>query len=219
MRGGQQRGVGFFEAVQSLQYAAEIHQDGAAFGDQPPRFFVVFGGELQFVALFGEGGQLEVGAEIVRAELDGFGPASDAFGQGAVDILKGALGGGARFGIAGLADAIEDAAGLGLLLGFVTKKCVFQGHMEVFGVEQHGLAKLAAGGLVFADLEIGISEILAHCGTGGGGFDGLEEEGDGVVVAARAQGFIGFIERLVARVGGLGDAKAGCQACREKECS
>jgi hypothetical protein len=99
--GGQQGGIGFFGAVQSLQDAAEIHQHGAAFGDQAPGFLVMFGGEFQFVALFGEGGQLEVGAEIVGAELDGFGPAGDAFGQGAVDILKGALGGGAGFGVAG----------------------------------------------------------------------------------------------------------------------
>ena len=131
-------------------------------------------------------------AEIVRAELDGLGPARDAFGQRAVDILKGALGGGAGFGVAGFADAIENAARLGLFLGFIAQKCILQGHMEVFWIEQHGFAELVAGGHVFADLQIGISEILADSGAGGVGFDGFEEEGDGVVIAAGAQGFVGF---------------------------
>jgi hypothetical protein len=60
----------------------------------------MIGGKFQGVALFGQGGELEVRAEVVPAELERVGPAGDAFGQGAVDVLKGALGGGALFGIA-----------------------------------------------------------------------------------------------------------------------
>jgi hypothetical protein len=80
--------------------------------------------------------------------------------------------------------------------------------VEVLGIEQHGFAELVAGGRVFADFEVGVGEILAHGGAGGGGFDGFQEEGDGVVIAAGAQGFVGFVERLVGRVGGLGGARA-----------
>ena len=98
-------------------------------------------------------------------------------------------------------------------LGFVAEEGVFQGDVEVVGVEPHGFAELVAGGCVFADFEVGIGEVLADGGAGGSGVDGFQEEGDGVVVVAGAQGFVGFGEGLVGRVGRLGEG----EAARQKE--
>ncbi len=72
------------------------------------------GGKDEVVTLFGETGEFDVGAEVGGLAGEGLLPAFDACGEGAVDVLKGGLGG----GVAGLADAIEDEAGFRLLAGF-----------------------------------------------------------------------------------------------------
>src|SRR5213075_504772 len=89
---------------------AEVDEDGAAVGEEAPGLFVGGGGEVEEVALLGEGGELEVGGEVVGAEVDGG-------GEGVVDVVVGLLGGGGGGRVGGMADAVEDAAGFGLLLG------------------------------------------------------------------------------------------------------
>src|SRR5438046_2550414 len=86
------------------------HSGRAAGGQQAPCFFVVLGGEGEKVALFGEGGELEVSAEVAAARGDGLGPAFDAGGERGVDVLESLFGCGGGWA-AGLSDAVEDAAG------------------------------------------------------------------------------------------------------------
>ena len=92
--GGQQRGSGVVRAAHGQPDAAQVHQHGAAVGQQAPGAFEMRGGEREFVALLGEGGELEVPAEVVGAQRDGLLPARDAGGQGVVDVVEGLLGGG-----------------------------------------------------------------------------------------------------------------------------
>ena len=66
----------------------------------------------EVVALLGEGGQIEVGREVIGAEGDGAGPAIDAGGEGIVDVVEGTLGGNLRSAFGGMAQAIEGAAGV-----------------------------------------------------------------------------------------------------------
>jgi len=108
----------------------------------------VLGGQRQLIALLGEGGELEVCAEVIGAEGDGVLPTLDSGGERGVDVLEG-LGGS---GVAGLAEAIEDAAGLGLLLRLITKEGVLEGHLDVGGVKLHGFAELSASEVVLTDL-------------------------------------------------------------------
>ena len=111
--GGQQGGVGVLIAKLGLPDAAEVEQHGAAVGQNEPGLFVMLGGERELIALLGQGGELVVGVEGVGAQGDGLLPAVDTGGEGVVDVVEGALGGGGG-GRTGLADAVEDAARLGL---------------------------------------------------------------------------------------------------------
>ena len=56
--------------------------------------------------------------------------------------------------------------------------------------------ELLAGEVVFADLEIGVGEVLADGGALRGEVDGLEELADGGVVVAGLEGGVGLVERL-----------------------
>ena len=160
--------------------------------------------DRQIVALFGESGQLEMRAEVFSAHCDGFLPALDARGQRRVDITEGLLGG----SVACLADAVEDAPRLLLLFGFVAQKGVFHGHLGIVGVDLHGFAKLIAGQLVLADLQIGIGQVLVDGGAARGSFDSLEETRDGGVVIAPALRLIRAGERIL---GGIGQCQAAGQ--------
>ena len=91
-------------------------------------------------------------------------------------------------GIAGLANAVEDAPGLGLLFGFVAQERVFQRDMMVRGIEAHGFGKLVARRFVLPDLQQRVGEILANGGAVGRGFQGEVERGDGLVVVAGVEG-------------------------------
>ena len=79
----------------------------------------MFGGQLRLFALLGQRGQLIVRAEIFGTQLERTLPALDANLQRGIDILKRLFGGSTGGGIAGLADPVEDTAGLRLLFCFV----------------------------------------------------------------------------------------------------
>ena len=85
------------------------------------------------------------------------------------------------------AEAVEDAAGFGLLFGFVAEEGVLEGGGGIGGVEPHGFAELVAGELVFADLEVGVGEVLADGGAVRRGGDG-GEEGSGRRYRSRGRG-------------------------------
>src|SRR4029077_11442709 len=121
--GGEQGGVRIVRPAHGLPYAAPIDEHGAVVGQEAPGALVVGGGEGEFIALLGESRQLEVRAEIVGSQFYRFYPARDAFRQRVVDIAEGLFGG----GVAGFADAVEDAARLGLLPGFVAEEGVLEG--------------------------------------------------------------------------------------------
>ena len=59
--------------------------------------------------------------------------------------------------------------------------------------------------VAFADLEVGVGEVLAQCGVFGGGGGGLEEQSDGLLV----------VFGLESRVGVGGDAGSGSSASKE----
>ena len=182
--GGQQRGGGVAGAPHGQPDAAQVHQHGAPVGEQAPGAFEMRGGERQFVALFGQGGEFEMPAEVIAAEQDRALPSRDPGRQGVVDIVEGLLGG----GVPGAAQAVEDAARLGLLFGLVAEEGVLQGGGGVGRVQAHGLAKLVARQRGLADLEVGVGQVLADVGPGGCGLDGGEKGGHRDIVIARAQG-------------------------------
>ena len=157
-------------------------------------------------------------AEVIAAQHDGALPPGDAGGEGVVDIVEGPLGG----GVAGAPQAVEDAARLGLLLGFITEEGVLQGGGGVGGIQAQGLTKLVAGQGGLADLEEGVGEVLADIGAGWGGLNGGEKGGHGDIVIARAQGGIGAVG--IARLGGRqhcrnGEEDGDAHITLEIECS
>ena len=138
-------------------------------------------------------------AEVIGPQRDGVLPALDGGGERGVDILEGLLGS----GIAGFADTVEDAAGLGLLLGFVGEEGEFERDLLVGGVESHCFAELVAGEVVFTDLQIRVGEVFADGGARGGGGDSGEEAGDCGVVITNAEGIVSAGERGVSGIGRL----------------
>ena len=176
----------------------------------------MFGGERELVALLGKLGELVMGAEVSGVEFEGLGPAFDAGAQRSVDVFECLFGGGAGGGIAGLADPVEDAAGLRLLFGFVAKECVLEGDVGIGLIQAHSLAELVAGGFGFADFEQGVGEVLANGRSSGGGGDRLFEKGDGLVVIPGPKELVGFGQRGVGRIAAGGWRLRGCQ-CAEHE--
>ena len=83
---------------------------------------------------------------------------------------------------AGFADAVEDAARLGLLLGLKAEERIFERHMLIGGIQPHGFAELIARGFVFSDLEKGVGEIFADGRAVRRKSDGLLKAGDGLIV-------------------------------------
>ena len=172
----------------------------------------MFSGEVELIALFGELGEVVMSAEVVRAQGDRALPARDAGRERSIDVLE------CLFGdwVAGLADAIEDAAGFGLLPGVVAKESVFQGHLGVGGVDAHGLAELFARGDVVTDLQIGVGQVFADGGAGGSDGDGLLKPGDGGVIIPRLQGLVSPAQGLISRIGRLASSRgAGKQQQHE----
>jgi len=167
----------------------------------------MFGRQRQLVALFGQRGELEMGAEIVRASGQRALPTLDRGGQRPVDILKRLL----RLRVAGPADAVEDAPRFGFPLALIAKEGVLQGHLDVGGIDSHGGMKLVARQIVFADLEEGVGQVFADGSTLRRELDGAGEAGHRCVIIARLQGGVGARERFVGRVGGL---RRGQSACR-----
>src|SRR5258708_6880876 len=107
----------------------------------------MYGGELQLVTLFSQGREFLMRAEIIGRHLERFRPAGDAFGQRLVYVLKSLL----RGGIAGLADAVEDPASGGLLLGLVAQERILERHVLIGRIDAHGFGELVARRLVFTD--------------------------------------------------------------------
>ena len=105
-----------------------------------------------------------------------------------------------------LRQAVEDAARLGLLFGFVAEEGVLQGGGGIGRVEPHGLAKLVAGQFGLADLEVGVGQVLADVRRVAGGG---EKGGDRDIVVAGAQGGV----RAVA---GSGDCATATAATARK---
>src|SRR5206468_2971592 len=132
-------------------------------------------------------------------------PTLDSGGERRVDVVEGLFGG----GVAGLAQAVKDAAGFGDLARLVAQEGVFESDLAVVRVGAHSLLKLIAGERSFADLEIGIGEVLADGGSRGGGRERLEKAGNGAIVVADAEGVIG-------RLGGV-EILSGATAS-EAEC-
>ena len=157
-RGGKQGAEGFLLPVHETQVAAKLQQQFTFAGTLTPGGFVVSGGEGEFVALFGESGEFDVRAEVGGLADEGLLPAPDAFGEGPVDVLEGAFGG----GVAGLADTVKDEAGFALLAGFEGEKGELFGDVGVGGVDAHGGGELVAGALVLTDLEERVGEVFAN---------------------------------------------------------
>ncbi len=164
----------------------------------------MFGGQIELIALLGQGGQFLVRAEIVGRYLERLLPARDACGERPVDILKGLFGGVLQGRLAGFADPIEDAARLGLLLGFIAQERVFERHVLIGGIEAHGFAELIARSFVFSDLQQRVGQILADGGAVRGERNGLAKAGDGLVVAFVTQRLVGTFERLIGGIRAAG---------------
>lgn len=203
-RSGQQRGVGVVKARELLPDTAERDQHGTPVGQNPPSVLVMLGGEFKFIALFGQGSELEMRAEIIGAHLDGGLPALNSGGERRIDILEGLLGN----GVAGLADLIEDATGLDLLLCLIAEKSVIERELGVFGSEEQRLLELLASALIFADFQVGVRQVLPNRRAIGGGLDSFEERGDGGFVIAAAEGVVGAREGLIGRIRRLGGSQA-----------
>ena len=206
--------MGFFDAVRALEDAAEIEQHGFAIGKQAPGCQVMLGGEFELVALLGKLGQFMMGAEIAGIQFEGFFPALDAGSQRGIDILECLFGGSTGGGIAGLADPVEDPAGLHLLFCFVAEKRILEGNVDVIVVQTHGLPELVAGGFAFTDFEQRVGKVLANGRSSGSGFDRFLEESNGFVVIPGSEKLVGFGQRGVGRIG------AGCwslRACKRAE--
>ena len=195
--GGEQGGVGFGRLAEGFTDASEVEQEFAEIGAEGAGGGVFGGGEREVVALLGQAGQFEVGAEVGGGGGDDAGPALDAIAQGAVDVFESSGGG----GVALAAVAVEDAAGDGGLAGFVAEEGILEGGVRIGGVQTHGFAELVAGGFGFAHLEPGVGQILMNTGAVGTGGDGLAEEADGVVVIAILEAFVGGVELGVAQRG------------------
>ena len=169
------------------------------------------GGERDLIALFGERGEFIMRAEISGIQFERLGPTLDAEPQRCIDIEKCVFGGNTRGGIAGLADPVEDPAGLCLLFRFVTKKRVLEGYVGVILIQAHGLPELIAGGFGFTGFEQCVGKVLADGRSGGGGFDGSFERDDRFVVILGPKMFVGLGQRDVGRIG------AGCWSLRACE--
>src|SRR5439155_17845997 len=105
-------------------------------------------------------------------------PAIDSGGQRRVDVVECLFGS----GVSRLAQAVEDAAGFGFLASFVTEESVLERYLRVVGIGPHGFAELIPGHGGFPDFEVGIAEVLANSGAGGGGFQRLEKSSDRAIV-------------------------------------
>lgn len=80
--------------------------------------------------------------------------------------------------------------------------------MPVVGIQADGLGELVAGGLGFADFQIGVGQVLADIGPRGGRLDGFAEPADGLGVVLGAQGVVGSLQELPCGVRGLGPKHA-----------
>ena len=164
----------------------------------------MLGGEIELIALLGELGKFLVSAEVAGVEFEGFLPAIDAGSQRAINVLESLFGGSSGGWVAGLADPVEDPAGLHLLLCVVAKKRIFEGNVDVIVIQTHGLPKLIAGGFAFTDFEQRVGKVLANGRSSGCGFDGFLKESNRVVVIPVSEELVGFGQRGVGRIG------AGC---------
>jgi hypothetical protein len=171
----------------------------------------VFGREIELIALLGQCGQLLVCTKIVGRDFERFEPAGDTDGERPIYILKRLFGRLVVGRLTGIADAIEDAAGLGLLLGLKAQERVFERHMLIGRIQPHGFAELIPGSFVFSDFQKRVGEVFTNTGAVWRKSDGLLEVGDGLIVGSITDSLIGAFERLVGRIGGLGRDRADRQ--------
>src|SRR5581483_12109139 len=107
-------------AAQHFRDAPQIEHQAALGRPQLPGLLIMLGGERELVALLGEGCQLDLRAEIAGIGCERLLPALDSGRERLVNILKGLLSG----AVAGLANAVKDAARQGLLFGFEAQERV-----------------------------------------------------------------------------------------------
>src|SRR6266849_558371 len=148
--------------------------------------------EIELIALFCKLGQLVMCAEVSGIQLEGFLPPLDPDSERSIDILKRLFGGSTGGGVAGLADPVEDPAGLHLLFRFVAQKRVLESDVDVIVVQTHGLPKLVAGGFAFADFEECIGKVLTNGRASGGGFDCFFKQSNGFVIIPVSEELVSF---------------------------
>ena len=122
-------------------------------------------GQFQLIPLLGQSGQFMVRREICRPQLDRLRPALDPRRQRTVDILEGLLRGNPRCRVAGFADSVENAAGLGLHPGLMTQKRELQGDVEIGWSDPHRGGKLIARRLVLPYFQVGVGQVLTNRGS------------------------------------------------------
>ena len=106
--------------------------------------------------------------------------------------------------IAGLADAVEDAAGLRLLAWLHKQRKAYSRATWVSAGSSRMASRNWSRARSFSPIfEVGVGEILADGGAFGSGGDGGEEAGDGGVVAERAQRIICAGQRGISRIRSL----------------
>ncbi len=155
--------------------------------------------ELQFVALFRQHSQFTMRAEISGLGFERLLPPRNALRKRPVNIPESLF----CCGVAGSANAVEDAPRLGLLLRLITEERVFESDVIVGGFQAHGLTELVARSLVVAHFEQGICQILVDRGTRRRNRNGFLKIVDGRVVIVRVQRGIGAVKRRPRRIGRL----------------
>ena len=156
----------------------------------------MFRRQVKLIALLGQPRQLLMRAEIVRRHCERFLPALDALPQWPVNILEGLF----RGRVSVLANAVKNPARDGLLLGFITKKRVFQRHVLIGRIQTHGLAKLIPRGFVFSDLQQRVCQILVDRRPARHDRDRLLERHYRLVVILLAQRVVGALQSLISGI-------------------
>src|SRR2546428_11095022 len=124
----------------------------------------MFHSEFQLVPLLSEIGQLMMRHEGGRSKLESLLPTLDSRRQRTIDILECLLRRDSRRRVAARAHPVEHAASFDLHPGLMTEKRELQRDVKIGRIEPHSFGKLIAGGVIFTNLKVGISEVIADGG-------------------------------------------------------